>query len=411
MTCFKSKVAVNPTRLMRKFLICCLAIGAAASNLGAAEPTKIGAASAIAPSLGHEVGEVEIRELLPLSPPQRAALRQIAATDVEANALLQTRLTNARALLKNEPNPLAAIDYEGLVNTDPRRMKAVERLAELDDAAALFEAWQATDEPQFAAAARRYVGAWAATYQPTGNDVNENKLLPLMMIYQSLRADYAPDERAKIDDWLSEIARKGIATAERQPKLFRTNRYTKTLRIVATIGLALDKKEWLDYASAGLKEFVSNQLYADGGSYDLKRRDTLTYHSSSLRPLLDLAVLAARQGDDLYRWSSPSGSSLQKSVDYVVPYATGEKQRREWTNSEVELDRKRAAAGLEAYRAGRLYEPKSALDLMQQAAYFDASLLPLAAKLAGGEAQRFPTWRAVVNEAVRCAAVAENKSA
>ena len=232
-----------------------------------------------------------------------------------------------------------------------------------------------------------------------------------MVIYEGLRDSYAPDERAKIDAWLSEIARKGIATAEAQPKQDRSNRYTKTLRIVATIGLALDKKEWLDYAATGFKEFVSHQLYADGGSFDLKRRDTLTYHSSALRPLLDLAVLAARTDEDLYRWSSPTGSSLQKSVDYVVPYAKGEKQRREWTNSLSSLDRKRAAAGLEKYRAGRLYDPEDALDLMQESAFFDPSLLPLAAKLAGGNAQRFPTWRAVVNEAVRCAAVGAESQA
>ena len=379
---------------MNNFLICCVAVWLMPFHAGAAEP--------VATSLiGHEVGEVKIRELLPLSTSQRAALTHIAATDAEAKALLQERVKTARNVLRNEPRPLAQIHYEGLVNTDPRRLETVRRLVELDNAAALFEAWQATDDAAFAAAARRYVSAWAATYQPTGNDVNENKLLPLLVIYEALRDDYTPEERAKIDAWMSEIALKQIATAGRQPKSQRSNRYTKTLRIVATIGLALDKTEWLDYAWTGFKEFVSNQLYADGSSYDLKRRDTLTYHSSALRPLLDLAVLAARKGEGLYRWTSPSGSSLQKSVDYVVPYAKGEKQRREWANSEVELDRKRAAAGLEKYQAGRLYDPRDALDLMQEATFFDPSLLPLTAKLAASKAERFPTWRSVVNEAVR----------
>lgn len=224
------------------------------------------------------------------------------------------------------------------------------------------------------------------------------------MIYEAQRDNFAPAERERIDAWLSEIARKQIEVGERRPQLERSNRYTKTLRLVATIGLALDKTEWLDYASAGFKDYVASQLYADGGSYDLENRDTLTYHSSALRPLLDLAVLAARKDQNLYAWSSPTGSSLKKSVDYVVPYASGEKQRREWLNTKVELDRKRAAAGLEKYRAGRFYEPRDALELMQEAAFFDASLLPLAAKLAGNSGKRFPTWRAVVNEAVRCAA-------
>lgn len=372
-----------------------------------ASPTAY-AAPAPAPVAASEVevGEVEIREVLPLSAPQRAQLKRITATDSEARALLQARLSEARELLNKQPRPLAVIHYESLVNTDPRRIETVKNLTDMDDAAAVFEAWQATGDDKYAAAARRHVWAWAQTYQPTGNDVNENKLLPLLVIYEAQRDEFAPAQRERIDAWMSEIARKQIAVGERREQSQRSNRYTKTLRLVATIGLALDKPEWLDYASNGFKEYVASQLYADGTSYDLEHRDTLTYHSSALRPLLDLAVLAARKGQNLYAWSSPTGSSLQKSVDYVVPYANDEKQRREWTNSRVELDRKRAAAGLEKYRAGRLYEPKDALELMQEAAYFDASLLPLAAKLAGKQGERFPTWRAVVNEAVRCAAQA-----
>ena len=375
---------------------------AVAAPILAAEPAPPLVADANAEAV--EIGEVEIRVILPLSAAQRAQLARLAQTDPQAKALLQERIAGSLALLDRQPRPLAVIQYEGLVNTEPRRIETVKNLEDMDDAALLFETWQATGDARFAAAARRYVSAWAKTYGPTGNDVNENKLLPLLVIYEAQRDQFAPAERAAVDAWMSDIATRQIATADKQKTSERSNRYTKTLRIVATIGLALGKTEWLDYAFDGLRAFVSTQLYADGGSFDLDRRDTLTYHSSALRPLLDLAVLAARDGRELYSWKSPADSSIKRSVDYVVPYANGTLKRQEWTNSQSSLDWKRSAAGIEKYRAGRFYEPVDALELMQEAAFFDPSLAPLAAQLAGAPGQKFPTWRAVVNEAVRCAA-------
>lgn len=348
----------------------------------------------------EEVGELTIRSVLPLTLAQRTALVRLTATDDEARALLEARRATAQKILLKTPRPLAEMHYEGLVNTDPRRIETVERLRDMDDAALLLETWQATGDAALAAKAREYVRSWAATYRPTGNDVNENKLLPLFVIYEAMCGDFTTDEQKTIDAWLSDIARRQIAGGA-DPAQRRSNRHTKRMLIVATIGLALGRQEWLDYAWNGFDEFVGAALYNDGTSYDLKHRDTLTYHCSALRPLVDLAILAARNGRSLYAWSAPSGSSLKKSVDYMVPFADGSRTRREWVNSQVELDRRRAAAGLEQYQPGRLFDPQDARRLLEEASYFDPTLLPLVIKLAGGQAQRFTSWRTVVNAAAR----------
>jgi hypothetical protein len=348
----------------------------------------------------EEVGEVTIRDVLLLSPAQRAELARVVNSDPEARALLEIRLKEARRRLDKQPRPLAVLHYEGLVNTDPRRLETVKHLEDMDDAALLLEVWQATSDTAVSEKCRQYVRAWAATYRPTGNDVNENKLQPLFTIYEAMRAGFAPQERRRIDRWLSDIAEKQIAQGKR-PEARRTNRHTKRMRIVATIGLALHRLEWLDYARSGFKEFVTQNLYADGTTFDLKHRDTLTYHCSALEPLVALAVLATRNGQNLYTWTSPTGSSLKKAVDYVLPYADGSKQRREWTHSQVELDRRRAAAGLKEYQPGSLFDPKYARSLLEEASFFDLALVPLVTKLAGRKATHYPTWRMVVNEACR----------
>ncbi|MFW5846280.1 MAG: iduronate-2-sulfatase, partial [Planctomycetota bacterium] len=123
---------------------------------------------------------------------------------------------------------------------------------------------------------------------------------------------------------------------------------------------------------------------------------------SSLKPPIELAMILGEP--ELYTWEGPEGGSLKKSVDFVVPYATGEKTHKEWVDSRVRLDQERAAAGLEKYRPGRLYEPKSAHELMEYASFFDSGLIPLALSLDDSDAERYPGWRMLVHDAVARAA-------
>ena len=180
-----------------------------------------------------------------------------------------------------------------------------------------------------------------------------------------------------------------------------TNRYTKHVRLAVYCGLALERAEWVALGRQGIERFVAGSLRADGTSLDLERRDTLTYHCSALVPVLELALLLGDEGRALYAWTAPGAGSIKASVDYVVPYATGEKTRQEWVNSQVELDRKRAEAGLEHYRRGRLFEPAQAADLMEAASAFDPALAPLWTRLAGSPAQRYGSWRMLVAAALR----------
>ncbi len=342
-------------------------------------------------------GEFSIERTVPLDPEQRDRLRELVESDPEAAALFAELATKAVPLLDVVPTPVKKIDYEGLVNTDPKRIASVEKVRQMGDAAILVQYWQASDDPRAAEALRRLITAWAATYEPTGNDVNENKLYPLFTAYAALRESFDDADRQLIDAWISDIGERHAETVRESD--FVTNRYTKSVRMVALFGRILGRKDWTEQAIAGLKNFVTQSLRSDGTSLDLERRDTLTYHSSALRPMIELAVVSGADGPGLYAWESPNGASLEKSVDYVVPYADGSKTRQEWVNTTVELDRQRAAAGLEEYRTGRLYEPKSALRLIEEASYFDPKLMPLALALRDSDAKRFASWTMVVNAA------------
>lgn len=346
-----------------------------------------------------KVGEFSIPLVSPLNPSQLETLRELVQTDSEAKAWADKAKETALPLLDAKPHPLQVIHYEGLVNTDPRRIATVKQLREMGDAARLMRYWQVSAEPRAAKTLKKFILAWTGTYKLTGNDVNENKFYPLLVAYHSLRDTFAEQERHAVDDWVNRLGR--LHKQAVQNSTHFTNRYGKHVRLLAVAGMILNRPKWIATAHEGIKRFVTQSLYPDGTSHDLKRRDTLTYHNSALKPPIELAMLAGEQGRELYTWTSPKGGSIKKSVDYVIPYALGEKTRREWTNSKIGLDRRRAEAGLDYYRPGRLYDPQNALELMELACYFDKNLMKVVHHLTENKAKRFPTWQTLINKAAR----------
>lgn len=354
-------------------------------------------------AVAAEVGEFSIPAVNPLNAAQLKALRELAEEDPEAGAIVEETKQLALPLINARPTPLEVIHYEGLVNTDPRRIATVAKLKQMSDIARLVRWWQATGDERAASTLRRFIVAWTDTYELTGNDVNENKFRPLLVSYHALRESFEPEERDRIDAWVERLGELH-AEAVRTSGHF-TNRYGKHIRLTALAGMILDRREWVDLAHEGVKRFVTESLRPDGSSHDFEYRDTLTYHTSALRPPIELAMIAGDQGRELYAWESPEGGSLKKSVDFVVPYAMGEKTHKEWVNSKVDLDRRRAEAGLEKYQPGRLFDPKDALRVMEEASFFDPSLMKVVHHLHDGDAGRFPTWQTLVNAAAHRAAM------
>ncbi|MFP4217051.1 MAG: alginate lyase family protein [Phycisphaerae bacterium] len=344
-------------------------------------------------------GEFNIPTTLPLDANQLTKLRRLVKEDDEAAALAETIKRACKGLVGGKPRPLEVIHYEGLVNTHPKRIATVRKLKDLADVARLVSYWQVTGDPNAADAMERYVLAWSSTYKITGNDVNENKFFPLLNAYLAVRSRMEKSQRTRVEAWIrrmGEAHRRAVA----KPRQF-SNRYGKSLRILAQTGMILAEEKWIAEARQGVKRFVKEALRADGRSRDLERRDTLTYHGSSLKTPMDLAIMLGRQGRELYTWENDAGGSIKKSVDYVVPYALGKKKRKEWQNSKVGLDRRRSKAGLEKYKRGRLFRPKDALGLMEKASYFDPSLVDVVVHILDSDAKRFPTWRVLLNEAAR----------
>lgn len=285
----------------------------------------------------------------------------------------------ADAALTRRPNPSDSIFYEGLVSNHPRRLQAAEYLEDMRLLHALIWTYLLTGEQPYARKARSYLLAWASTYRPTGNDVNENKLNPCFLTYAVLKDELPRKKQKEVESWLMNIAAKqqqGWRLGE-----VAGNRHAKRLKLIWILGLALEDRELQEFAFSRSREVLQKALFPDGRSHDLERRDAMHYHVSCINGLLELSLIARISGIKLYSETTPEGASIQKSVEYTLPYVRGEKIHPEWVNSQVALDHRRGASGDPYYRPGKPWDPVEAIDMLLMASVYEPELKILAAPL------------------------------
>jgi type II secretory pathway pseudopilin PulG len=351
-------------------------------------------------------GEVEIRHTMLLGKTQRDRLAALANSDPEAQSLWKSVKAEADALLDDTPSPVGEIFYQGIVDTEPKRVQTVKHLEDMDKLAVLQEAYAISDDAAYRDKARDYVLAWTKTFYPNGNTINENKLEPVINAYALLRDTFAAAEKTTIEAWLRRMATKEMETnGWKDRKDSPDNWDSKQYKLVGAIGFILNDRKFIDYAISSYKRYIAEGLFPDGSSHDLKKRDALSYHISGLKSLLVLAMMAEQHGVTIeggfYDYTAPNGASMRKSVEYVVPFATGVMQREEWKNTTVGLDRERAAAGIDYYKPGKPFDPKSAVELLELASYYDPGLVRLVSILRDTTAVRYPTRLTLLTSVMR----------
>ncbi len=348
------------------------------------------------------LAQADIPETLLLTAPQQKYLRHLIQTNPDARAQWLKVQQEAQSYLRDQPRPLRVMHYEGLLDTNPDRIDTQKSLRDMDKLAAWLFAYYASQDEAYVRKAKAYILAWVSAYQPTGNPIDENKFEPLIHSYQTMKEDFSPTEQAEVEQWLTQIAEAEMAF----PNMPQNNWKAKQIKLIGTIGMIVGRGSFEQYAVEELKKYLDHALYEDGTTYDLLQRDALSYHVSGLKPVL-ATVIAMDQfktgtgGVPLFDYLNPSGGSIRKSVDYVVPYAEGEKVYKEWVNTKVKLDKQRAAAGLDHYQPGRPYEPERSREMFEMASYFDTRYLEALKHLNESKAQEFGSWFSVLVAAAR----------
>jgi len=318
--------------------------------------------------------------------------------DVKQLYLKMERLANTA--LTEVPNPIDTIVSEGHLATDPKKIRTVKSLADLHKIYALAISYTVTNKEVYKTKCMEYLLAWASINKGMGNPINDTKLDPIFEAYDLLKDQIEPSYKATIETWMQQVADAEIASPRYKSvnsKTLFNNWNSHRIKVVGSIAYLLNNKAYKTFTDSSLKKQILKNLYADGSGMDLEERDALHYHVYTLEPLLVIASIIKRAtGIDYFNFRSISGSSIKNSVDFLLPFVTGQKIHQEYVNSTVAFDKQRAANKEPGFTIGANFQPIAAVEVLSTAAYFSESYLKYVQDLLNTKS-RYANWQTVLN--------------
>lgn len=295
---------------------------------------------------------------------------------------------NALNYLAEQPNPIDTIRTEGLLKGNPKKERTRLALADMNKMFALALQYRLSGDQKYLNKCVEFLGAWAKINQPNADPIDDTNLDKAVEAYDLIKTDIPETDKKQIEKWLA-----ATALAEINSKRMKAGRATAInnwnahrLKVVGEIGYALNNPDFINWTIDNLKSHININLYADGTSLDFKERDAMHYHIYNLEPMLRLAIMIDRaKGVDFYSYESPKGSSIRKSVNWLIPYIKGEKQHEEYVNTTVKFDRDRAKNNEAGFAPGTMFKPELALPVLKLAVYFDPNLLEVFQLVKGKE--------------------------
>lgn len=310
-----------------------------------------------------------------LSRQQQATLRRDPGLERAAAPIIRL----ADEALGRAATPLKKIIYGGRVSNDPDRIRSARHLRDMTLLDALAWAHVVTGKPKYAKGARRYLMAWIRACRPVGHMVNDNKLTPCFLAFHLVGEGLPRKERQEVIDWAEEMGDRHIRAWKDRGA--GGNKAAKRIKMVLLSAVAADRKDWLEWADRKTNLLLQASLRPDGRSLDLERRDAMHYHVSCLSAMLQGAHAGRLSGIDTFGRATPEGASIRKSINFMLPYARGDKVHKEWVNSRSPIDKKRWEAGDPYYRPGKPWDPLEAYKTLVLASSFDPSYKKLLASL------------------------------
>jgi hypothetical protein len=328
-------------------------------------------------------------------------LKQLVKTDTDAARLFNGFTKKAFAALEESPNPRDTIVSEGHLSTHPDKIASVLAMQDFNKIYALALMYKMKGEKKYLDKAVSYLKAWARVNHPLGNPINDTKLDRVFEACDMLRTQLSDTDKITIDAWLTTMADAEMQTAKKGKATSMNNWHSHRLKVVGAIGYLLDIKKYRDYATKGLLMQIDTNLNRDGSSWDFMERDALHYHAYDLEPMLTLAIIIRRAtGADDFNFVSPKGASIKKSVDWFLPYLTGEKPHGEYINSKVAFDLARAKNKEKGFDIGSNFDPANGLNTLSLAAYFD-SIYVKTMQLIKQSKNDFADWQLVLNKLMK----------
>ncbi|MBD8880335.1 alginate lyase family protein [Rhodanobacter sp. 7MK24] len=291
-------------------------------------------------------------------------------------------VTDALAHLDAQPHPMAHVHTQGLLPHQGIHDASDEAERDWPLALRAAVAWRLSGKPELLQQTARYLDAWANTYQPDFNPIDETNLANLFQAYALTRDALPAATRNAMATLIHRIAEGYLARL--QAKAGSTyindinNWQSHRIKLLAVSAAALSDPPLIAAARERLLLQVAANIRPDGRTVDFAQRDALHYVTYDLEPLVQAALALSPYGkDNLLEARSSTGSSIAAALDWLEPYAEGRRAHQEFVHTSEPFDIERQKAGLKGY--GGTWDPRNSAALYAQAAV----LLPKYRALSG----------------------------
>jgi hypothetical protein len=278
-----------------------------------------------------------------------AILGEAYAKPAPRDAAADKVIAAAKAALTRPPGAIPQLHTEGTLPGKGIREISLKAKEDQPIVLNLALAWRLTGDRAYLDQAGRYLEAWADIYQPSFNPIDETGFDTLLMAYDLTEADLPAATRAKIDGFWRKMAVGYLDAMDAKPKNFETNWQSHRVKLATMAAFQTGDAKLIDRARGAFQAQITANLRADGSVFDFHERDALHYVTYDLDPLMMAALAAQAHGQDWFTWRNAAGASLPGALDWLAPYAKGEKVHVEFVNSKIQFDRDRAAAGQKEY--------------------------------------------------------------
>ncbi len=280
-------------------------------------------------------------------PPEVAARLPEQIATMEARAILGL----ADAGLTQAPRALPRVHTEGTLPHQGIWDQSLDAEKDWLMMLNLGLAYRLTGDRRYLDAEDRLLNAWLGIYRVSFNPIDETNMDQIILAYDLSRSGLPQTTRDKMSSFLREMATGYLDRIDQQiinHKENRANWQSHRIKLIVLASYALGDEGLIGRAEKAFKRQVAVNIRPDGSVEDFTTRDALHYVTYDLEPLSMAALAAKGHGHDWFH--EPAGApSVALAVDWLVPFALGQKTHEEFVRSKVKFDAIRAQAGIKGY--------------------------------------------------------------
>ena len=315
------------------------------------------------------------REIEPQLPTARPSL-QLTSAEVATIALADRARTQA-------PHAMKTVSTAGRLPSDP--VAQVSHTARMDWYAmlALAQAANITGDRRYGNALEAYFAAWVAVYEPQAQPIDETHFHQIVLAYEAGGQYLSVPTQAQTIKLFRRMVNVLFDSKRIQHGTDKNNWQSHRVKLATALAFVLQEPVLIEVSREAFRKQVARNIDGDGMVLDFRQRDALHYVTYSLEPMLTAALIARQHGEDWYGYKASNGASLAAALQWLAPYADGEKVHLEFQHSSIPFDFQRAQAGVPGFSGP--WNPVGATTCYHLAARLDARWIERALRL--GNAQ------------------------